>query len=749
MLPFALSLFTGAFLLFALQPLIGKYIVPWFGGLPGVWTTCLLFFQTLLLAGYAYAHFTSTRLSPRRQVLVHLSLLVLAMLLLPITPDASWKPQGDEDPIFRILALLTVSVGLPYFVLSATGPLMQQWFSRANPGVPPYRLYALSNAGSLLALLAYPFYFEYTFARTMQATLWGGGLVIISIFAAWSGARVWKFTALVSPEKSDDPLESARPAPLDTVLWFVLAAVASILLLATTNKLTQDLAVVPFLWVLPLSLYLLTFILCFDHPRWYSRSVFSALFALGALVDVYLLGAGHSARLWQQVVGYTITLFAGCMICHGELYRLRPAPRHLTRFYLWIAAGGATGSLFVALGAPYLFDGYFELHVGLWLTSYLIGALCFRQRTRALAAGLALGTLAALFVVPALSASALLTKDTPPTYWSELMEILKRDGWFVLGFALIGVVTFTEGRRWLSTWQPRVGGFVFLLSTAFGVVLLVQIAREQRQTEFSVRNFYGVLHVFEHDAHDPALHYLSLVNGVTAHGMQFVSWPQSAWPTTYYGRQSGVGLAIDRLPPGERHIGLVGLGVGTLAAYGEPGDRLRIYEINPEVIKVAEDRFSYLSQSRAEHQLVLGDARLSMEQELARGEPQEFDVLALDAFSSDAIPVHLLTKEAFEIYLKHLKPDGVIAVHTSNRYLNLEPIVHQLARHFGCEAFTITDFPDRDKRWLYGTTWILVTRNPYVKEDPAIAALLDDPPAPLKSGPLWTDDQVSLFKVLK
>lgn len=748
MLPFAFTIFVGAFLLFAVQPLIGKFILPWFGGGPGVWTTCLLFFQLLLLGGYAYAHGLTTRLRPRQQALVHGALIVLAILLLPITPSARWKPLGGENPIAGILLLLTVTLGLPYFVLSSTGPLMQQWMSRVRPTGSPYRLYALSNAGSLLALLGYPFLFERVWSRQEQSAYWSAGFWVFALgcgWCAWLISRQSSPSLTMAPQR--DEQAEAAPAPVDRLFWFSLAGIASVLLMATTNKLCQDLAVIPFLWVLPLSLYLISFILCFDHPRWYSRGFFSGLFILGALVDCYLLFSGHNARLPQQVAGYTVTLFAACMLCHGELFRLRPAPRYLTSFYLYIAAGGAAGGVFVAVIAPLVFSRYLELQIGLWLLSYLLGALCFRHRSRTFAFGAAGGAIAATFILPLLEA----LQGSSPTLatYGEHWKRFQAENWAaIVAFVLAFGVATIERRKFVNEWRPRLGGVVMLMSLGLGAVIVIQIHSEERFALTTSRDFYGVLKVFEHNPDDPKTHYYSLVHGVTAHGLQFAELPQAIWPTTYYGDTSGVGLAIHHAgKAGARRIGLVGLGTGTVAIHGEPGDTMHIYEIDPQVERLARTRFRYLEFSQAKVEVVLGDARLSMERELANHQLQQFDVLALDAFSSDAIPVHLLTIEAFQLYLAHLKPDGVIAVHTSNRYLDLEPVVENAARQLGLRAAVIAD-DQKDEWWVYRTTWILVTKNQALLDTPVIHAMTDPSPSTRKAA-LWTDDHASVVEILK
>ncbi|MGA2179501.1 MAG: hypothetical protein ABSH15_07975 [Verrucomicrobiota bacterium] len=401
---FALTIFIGAFLLFQVQPLIGKYILPWFGGGTGIWTACLLFFQALLLGGYAYAHFSSRWLKPRHQATVHLVLLATALALLPITPADAWKPTGDGNPTLQILALLTVCLGLPYFVLSATGPLMQHWFSCTHPGVSPYRLYALSNAGSLLALISYPIYFETHFTRTAQARLWGWGLAVYAVACGFCVIKLWKAQGVECRVSSDKggkseiqnqasaPLNSLsrrsvakadQPSTFSHLLWLLLPACASVLLLATTNKICQDVAVIPFLWVLPLALYLLSFIICFDNPRWYARFPFTLALvaALGGIC--WAIFRGYSWPIGKLVTVHAGGMFVCCMVCHGELYRLRPDPRHLTGFYLMIAAGGALGGLFVAVIAPMIFTGYYELHIGVLLCALLFLTACLHDRNPA------------------------------------------------------------------------------------------------------------------------------------------------------------------------------------------------------------------------------------------------------------------------------------------------------------------------------------------------------------------------------
>jgi hypothetical protein len=766
MAAYALTIFTGAFLLFQVQPLIGKYILPWFGGSPGVWTTCMLFFQVLLLGGYAYTHCTSRWLKPRTQAVVHLALLVLSLTLLPITPADAWKPRGGGNPTLQILLLLGVSIGLPYFVLSATGPLIQQWFSQARPGVSPYRLYALSNVGSLLALVSYPFFFETHFTRKTQAALWACGLIAYVLFCGFCAVRLWKAEgkkqkAEADPTKRASPTTPAppinpQPSTINRGLWLLLPACASVLLLATTNKLCQDVAVVPFLWVAPLALYLLSFIICFDSPRWYVRYPFTLalIAALGGFC--WALFHGSDWGLAKQVAVYCGGLFICCMVCHGELYRLKPDPRHLTGYYLMIAAGGALGGLFVAAAAPLLFTDYYELHWGLFLCGLLFLLVCLCERG---ATPLPLASLAS----PPTSAWRWLACTLVLVVFAGLDRFLARlpphatalsKGWFT-GFRvgtwslLALLVVFWVLRRKFHSfahWRGLACACLSLGLVALGAVLWTQVGDSDSDQVYRSRNFYGVLTVYEHEKNDPESHYFLLQHGRITHGLQFADPERATWPISYYGPQSGLALAVAALPSGPRRIGVAGLGTGTLAAFARAGDTVRFYEINPEVQTLAGSRFSYLSQCLGRVEIVPGDARLSLERE----PPQHFNLLVLDAFSSDSVPMHLLTREAFEIYARHVEPGGIIAVHISNHYLDLEPVVGNLTRHFGYHQALIDYEESEDEWWLYGSTWVLLTHNEQLLNSAAIRGAAT--PATRTNSPkiaLWTDDFASLFPIIR
>lgn len=765
---YALTIFLGAFLLFLVQPLIGKYILPWFGGGPGVWTVCLLFFQTLLLGGYAYAHFTSTRLKPRTQALTHLVLLALCLLWLPIIPDVAWKPGPGDEPTKRILLLLTATLGLPYLLLSATGPLLQRWFSLTHPDKSPYRLYALSNVGSLLALLGYPFAIEPLLSRSAQAWAWSGalaGFVVLCGVCAWQIRRA-------DPAAPDEQLrntefggnatdghgapDDAKPTLLQKFFWVALPATASVLLVGTTSKLCVDVAVIPFLWVLPLAIYLVSFILCFDHPRWYARGWFAALFVVAGTAIAYFVSLGLHAPILLQIVAYSASLFVACMICHGEAYRLRPAPRHLTSFYLHLSFGGALGGIFVGLVAPVVFNDYYELHLGYWALAYLLAALCLVQRSRSIALGTGAGTLIGVALLPAFFLNRAAepgwfghVKNYANTYYAFYLEYR----WWAVAVLLMLLWSLRGAlqARLAEDWRVRFSFLPLSLTALLGAVFVIQVTGTNAGMIESSRNFYGTLKVRPYGEPDSISYSYLLSHGITTHGLQFVRTPYDKWATTYYGANSGIGLALDHAEPtkGGRKFGFVGLGAGTLAAYGLPGDTMRIYEINPAVLRLARERFTFLAHTAADVKIVLGDARLSLEDELAHAAPQHFDVLALDAFSSDAIPVHLLTEEAFAVYLKHLKPGGVIAVHISNRYLDLRPVVEGLAKRYQLHLATISDSPKSEDWWLYRTTWMLLSSDPERFAHQDFKDAMEEPSDETAKTILWTDDRASLAGILR
>jgi hypothetical protein len=662
--------FLSAFLLFLIEPLFAKLILPRFGGAAAVWAACLVFFQCALLLGYFYADVTSRRLSPLRQAQLHIALLLLALLFLPIAPRFLQLYRAGGDPASSILLLLIVSIGLPFVLLSATSPLAQVWYSRTNGEREPYYLFALSNLASLLALLSYPLLIEPHVAAHRQARLWSALFVIFVLLCA---AAAWfARTGGLPPSSAQSSQNETAVAPTlrERLLWLGLAACSSMLLLSITNKLLEDVAPVPLLWVLPLALYLLTFALAFSRRVYYWRGVsvrFLAV-ALGSL-GYAIYEPMYTESVQVSVPVFCIALFLCCWFCHGELALRRPAAPYLTTFYLMISLGGALGAIFVGLAAPHLFTAIYELPLALVFT--------------------------ALLAVTAL--------------WPQ--------GWLIRLF-------------WIAT------------AASMLLVLARNVRDFDKDTIVRVRSFYGALRVreFRNWLKEP---YRTLYNGKIEHGAQYVNPPSSLLPTTYYGPDSGVGLALAHCCPNAKRVGAIGLGAGTLAAYGKTSDYFRFYEINPQVISIAKTSFSYLRDSPARIDIVLGDARLSLQKEA----PQEFDVLAVDAFSGDAIPVHLLTREAFALYLHHLKSDGVLAVHTSNSYLNLPPVVQLLASEAGCDAEMVTNDDDH-RKLIDSSDWVLVTRNKRFLDSIDTTVIVEpiEVPPGLRA---WTDDFNNLFQILR
>ena len=670
----AVVIALSSFLLFLVQPLIARLILPWFGGSAAVWTTCMLFFQVLLLAGYGYAHAANARLAPRNQVFVHTVLLVAALATLPIAPDAAWKPDGTEEPVMRILLLLCASVGLPYLVLASTSPLLQAWFARMRPGANPYRLFAVSNAASLAALVGYPFVIEPWLGGTEQVELWSWlfvAFVIACAVLAWFSARAPASAPAPGPAPALPPGDGEGDGipPGDALMWLALSATGSAMLLAVTNHVTQNIAAIPLLWLAPLTLYLLTFILAFEgrnlyRPRWYWSVCPVWLVGMTWL----LIDTERQFDMALQLGMYLSGLAVACFFCHGELYERRPAPRHLTAFYLAISAGGALGGLFVAVVAPLVFIGYHEL------------------------------------------------------------------GMALVACALLSVV---RGRH--LGLVPGVASLAVLVAVTSGAVY--EILHFQNDVSASARNFYGVLRVKEYGKPGEAGHMRRLVHGVIMHGEQYLGAEHRGQLTTYYQSTSGVGMAIVSKRDHPMHVGVIGLGTGTLAAYGREGDVFRFYDINPEVVRFAREQFTYLADSGAKIDVVLGDARLALEREA----PQGYDVLAVDAFSSDAIPVHLITREALALYLRHVKPDGIVAFHVSNRFLDLGPVVARLAREHKAQVTGVYEKGGEDEDRTQ-SDWILVSRDATALEHPEIvdAEEVEDRP----EWRTWTDDYSNLVQVI-
>ena len=681
---FCLISLLGAFLLFQVQPMISKFILPWFGGSPGVWTTCMLFFQMMLFGGYSYAHILTQR-KAGTQTWFHIGLLLLAAALLPIIPSAAMKPDSSGNPSMQIILLLLATVGLPYFVLSATSPLVQVWYSRVYPHSTPWRLYAFSNFGSLTALISYPILVEPTWDVHRQAWIWSGSFVLFALLMGACAIGEWKrgscSAARLQEEDAEKPPKSPAPGWWRRVLWVLLPAFASLMLLATTNHVCQNVAVIPFLWVIPLALYLVTFIICFDHPRWYVRPVW----AVPAMVAIFLTSGLYKIP-WDWKPGFVMMLvihfsamFLVCMVCHGELARVKPGTSHLTEYYLLMSAGGALGGLAVSLLAPLVFTTFLE-----WSLAIAFG-----------------------FVLVSWVAWLGLAEKRSP--------LRKR----MLG-AVIGTASLA-GLFFIAHWE----------FFPFGEFL-------ERS-----RSFYGTLRINEQVWDDGRKFHLLYSSG-TEHGRQNMDPAKRRDPLTYYGRESGVGMVLDGLKstPGAK-VGVIGMGTATVACYAEPGQTYRFYEINPDVVAMAKKWFTFISdmESRgAKYELALGDARLSLQHEPV----QNFDALLLDAFTGDSVPVHLLTREAFEIYQRHLKPNGIMAVHITNKYLNLAPVVEKLAKEFGYLSTRQCVDPGA-LQGHYQPDYLLLTKDAgFIRAHPPV------PPSYARAleVPLWTDHAHSLFQIL-
>jgi hypothetical protein len=667
---FTAAVFIAAFLLFLVEPIAAKQLLPILGGSASVWITCLVFFQTVLLLGYLYAQW----LAERHNWIGHIALLVFSSVSAAIWALYGFTMgTGNNHPALIVFVALGTSIGLPFVALAATSPLMQVWWSRAEATPIPWRLYALSNLASLLALGAYPSLVEPYITLREQRIAWACGFVI---FAVISVAMTLKARSAAHPSVLAAAQDTEVPvSPLShKLLWVLLPMGAAMQLCTVTAYLTANVAAIPLLWVLPLGVYLVTLILSFQFRVVLPWSIIARMLVvlLGALA--YSLSRTEGGwPLWVSLLFFLGELFFACIFCHSEAVRLRPQrPSEATLFYLLFAAGGALGSFLIGIAAPLLFTYNLDLPITFFVTALL--ALLVNWR-----AG-----------------------------WSQRLL------WSVASAALI-VVTFMVRQSY------------------------------SHNATVAVRNFYASLRVTQDLFSYPGTTVRTLMNGSIQHGTQIFGTDELRHtPTTYYPRNSGVGLALqDCCQNRPRNVGVIGLGAGTIAAYGRPGDHIRFYDINPAVPPIAQNVFTYIRESAAQVDIVQGDARRS----LASEPPQHFDVLVVDAFSGDAIPVHLLTTEAIALYRKHLNPSGILAFHISNRHVDLAPPLVLLAQSAGMEARRISSNTANDPG-EYVSTWMLLTADPAFFELPEVAPRAHVVTAKPRLR-VWTDDYSALLPVLR
>lgn len=722
---FTASVFLSAFLLFLVEPMFSRMVLPLLGGTPAVWNTCMLFFQAALLAGYLYAHAGARRWDARRQAWVHLGVLALAVIFLPIVVRAA-GPEGGTPPIPWLLALMATTVGVPFFVLAGTGPMLQRWF--AGTGHPdahnPYFLYAASNLGSMLALVSYPLLVEPRLGLAQQSRGWTAGYVALALLVAGCAVALGRSAPAAERTASagEDRAGTAEGVDGGVTLrerarWVLLAFVPSSLFLSITTLITTDITPAPLFWVIPLALYLVSFTLTFARRPPISHGRMLRLQPVLVIAVAILVFLGFSDNAMVLIPVHLLAFFVTAMVCHGELARSRPAVRHLTEFYLWVSVGGTLGGIFNVLLAPVLFPRILEYPIGLALGCLLRPApQVERSRdSRVLDWVLPLGFAGALFAITR----------------SDFYHAPVVDYRFMVVAAFVSLVCVL-----LSPWPVRLG-------LGVGAALLLGTLNEHYLAKVLLtrRTFFGIYTVRMTTENGG---YHSLTHGTTLHGAQSLARPRE--PLTYYNRGGPLGNLFASLPPKPgRRVAVVGLGTGTIAAYGRPGERWTYYEIDPAVVRIARDRryFTYLSDSPADIRVVLGDARLS----LARAPEHEYDLIVLDAFSSDAIPVHLMTREALRTYLSRLAPGGVIAFHLSNRFLDLKPVVGALVRDAGIAA-RFGQGLKSTSRYGSASDWAVVAR----REEDLGSLLRDSRWRPLPVRPEmapWTDDFSNLWSVMR
>ncbi|ALO35593.1 hypothetical protein CMT41_13370 [Colwellia sp. MT41] len=693
-------IFVGAFLLFQLQPLIAKLILPLFGGGAAIWTACLLFFQGFLLLGYLYSHYLTKLNKLKTQVIVHVTLLMMSLLFLPLALNFNFKQylstiMGDS-PLFEIVFILILSIGLPYFLLSSTGPLVQRWLTYKDSAKLPYKLYSLSNTASLLALLSYPFIFEPQFTLSNQILIWSIGYTIFVLGFVSLALVMFKQTHLATNMLAANIKTDVKKCSKTVIaLWLMLSATGVVLLVSTTNAMTQNIPPMPFLWILPLCIYLLTFIISFHSPRWYVRWYWFVLFVISSFTAIFMFFIGSQFDIISQVVIYCVILFSACMLCHGELARLKPSIEHLTLFYLNMSLGGFLGSAFVAFVAQNLFTQFLEFPLAI-LAVYLLFYFCCQVNNH--------------------------LEEHTSAQDVNRHKVLFRDQLLARVSLVSALLLFV---------------FFSYLNNLFA-----------ESNIDSSRNFYGILSV--KDVKINNILERRLIDGSTSHGTQYLvtnlnnkEVSYDVTPRSYYRKNTGVAIALEQIRATlPLKVGIIGLGAGTLAAYGQSGDEYRFYELNPDVLLMANKHFSYLSKSKAKVEIILGDGRVS----LANEENNNFDVLVVDAFSGDSIPTHLLTVEALVIYFQQLKFDGVLAIHISNSHLDLTRLTIGLADAFNKQALYFKTTRDKNNN---EAEWVLLTNNAAFINNAIVRHYASNWPHSTKKPLVWTDDYSNLLSVLK
>ena len=711
---YLITIFASAFLVFQVQPVMAKLILPVFGGGASIWTACLLFFQFFLLLGYFYAHKLTSHFSFRKQMIIHCIILSISLLFLWFKPILVTSTNTVSDPVIDIVIILMGTVGLPYFVLSSTAPLVQRWFSYVELGKQPYRLYSISNIGSLLAIVSYPFVFEPLLPLKTQTNYWSLGFLafVLCFFSlvAYLLNKIESTEELSNINQLIKKEQNIKTTPFENklipLLWLLLPALGVVMLVSTTNALTQELTPVPFLWLLPLCIYLITFIVCFNNTRWYVRWIWFPLFVIGSYVAIMIFFLDKKiSDLFLQVAIYSFILFSACMICHGELAKLKPKSHDkLTLYYLYISLGGFLGSASIAFGAQNIFDRYVE---------FPIGVLCIYL----------------LFI-----GSLLIDSMQSDIKYTDL----KKRFFFILfgkykALKLISLLMF-----------------IFLLEI---LVRNYEHGNRGHEIVHLSRNFYGTLAVKDR-VNFKGKPIRSLVHGVTTHGTQSSDPMFGKLPAAYYRRDTGVGLALQYAQLQKSiNVGVIGLGIGTLALYGRTDDRFYFYEINPDVEVIAKKHFSLIEKSKSQVEISIGDGRILLENQLSEEgisiiEP--YDVMVIDAFSSDAIPSHLLTTEALSLYFKHLRSDGLLAIHISNRFLNLIPLIKGLSEAHDVDAYYfLSGAIENILEFKYDAQWVVLTNDKKFAQQGLVKQLITPWPSESTDNIIWTDDYNNLLSILR